>query len=272
MSIELGILSTHVPRICHEEAAPEFQRPLVNGLHQAAKIIEDVQPDVVVIASTHWQSTFHHFVDGTLTHEGILTSVEDPVMVSNVPYRYPGEPLLSKQLVEMGQEEGLPIFNVDDPTYIWDYGTVVPLRYLVPNADIPVIDLSISMAASLEESYQWGQLIGKTLGESDKKAVFIASGALSHNLVRGPEKMPTLSEQSLDNQMIQYMTEGNLKAAWEMLPQYSKTAGVESGGRHLAMLFGILEGTYRGELHGYAQSSGSGNVVMTFQEIKSLIN
>ncbi|EPR28144.1 3,4-dihydroxyphenylacetate 2,3-dioxygenase, partial [Geobacillus sp. WSUCF1] len=55
------------------------------------------------------------------------------------------------------------------PTYIWDYGTVVPLRYLAPNEDIAVISLSVTWAANLEETYTWGQVIGKVLRESKKK-------------------------------------------------------------------------------------------------------
>jgi 3,4-dihydroxyphenylacetate 2,3-dioxygenase len=41
----------------------------------------------------------------------------------------------------------------------------------------------MTWAASLEETYAWGQQIGKVLRESDKRASFISSGALSYNAV-----------------------------------------------------------------------------------------
>ena len=53
--------------------------------------------------------------------------------------------------------------------FVWDYGTVVPLRYLVPNEDIPVMNLSVTLAANLEETYKWGQEIAKVLQETEKK-------------------------------------------------------------------------------------------------------
>ncbi len=264
MSLELGMIAAHVPRICHEDKVADFQRPLTKALHDARAQIEAVKPDVVVIISCHFVATFHHYVDATARHKGILTAMECPDMISDVPYDYPGDLELGKKMVEAGKNAGLPAVLIDDPTYAWDYGTVVPLRYLVPNQDIPIISLSVCWAASLDETYQWGQLIGKELRESGKRAVFISSGALSHNLVRGPDRMPTLSEQALDNQFVDYVMNKDFEAAKGMLPQYARIAGVESGGRHIAALLGVLGEQYSPKYWGYAQSSGSGNVVMTF--------
>ncbi|SFE40429.1 3,4-dihydroxyphenylacetate 2,3-dioxygenase [Bacillus sp. OV194] len=265
MTIELGMLVPHTPRMCHEDQAPKFLNEIIEGMHQVARVIEDVKPDVIVMISCHWLSSFKHFVDATPEHKGVLTAFECPELISDVRYRYPGDEDLSTQLVEAGIEAGLPIVKVNDPTYVWDYGTVVPLRYLVPNGDIPVIDLSVTWAASLEETYVWGQQVGKVLRESDKRVIFASSGALAHNLVRGPEAMPTLSELALDRQFIDYLQQSDLSSAWNMLPQYAKNAGVESGGRHLAMLLGVLEGNHKSDYYGYGQSSGSGNVIMTFE-------
>jgi 3,4-dihydroxyphenylacetate 2,3-dioxygenase len=264
MPLSLGILAAHVPRICHEDKAPDFQRALVNGMHQAAAAIREVKADVIVLMSCHFAATFHHYVNVAPHHKGVLTAVECPDLISNVPYSYPGDQELANQLVEAGKSAGLPVIGFYEPTYIWDYGTVVPLRYLVPKEDIPVVDLSICWASSLDESYLWGQQIGKVLRSSDKRAVFVSSGALSHNLVRGPEKMPTLSEQAMDNQFIEYLVNGEYSLAREMLTQYSRIAGVESGGRHLATLLGVLDSRYQATFLGYAQSSGSGNAVITF--------
>lgn len=264
MTIELGMLVPHTPRMCHEERAPEFQKDLVRAMHEVAKVIENVNPHVVVLISCHWASSFHHFVDATPHHKGILTALECPELISNVPYEYPGDEQLGSRLVEAGQEAGLPVVKVNDPTYVWDYGTVVPLRYLIPKGDIPVIDLSVTWAANLEETYFWGQQVGNVLRESEKRTVFVSSGALSHNLLRGPHLMPSIAEQALDNQFLEYLNRNDLQSAWKMLPQYARAAGVESGGRHLAMLLGVLQGSYTSKYYAYGQSSASANVVMTF--------
>jgi 3,4-dihydroxyphenylacetate 2,3-dioxygenase len=264
MSLELGMIVAHVPRICHEDKVADFQKPLTEAMHKVSDILFSVKPDVAISISTHFVATFHHYVNATPRHKGILTAVECPDLISDVAYDYPGDLDLANQMVEAGKKEGLPIVGVNDPTYIWDYGTLVPFRYLVPKENLPIIDLSICQAASLDETYQWGEVVGKVLRKSNKRAVFISSGALAHNLVRGPDKMPTKSEQALDNQFIEYVMNGDYNSAREMLPQYSKIAGVEAGGRHLAMLLGVLGEEFKAQYHGYAQSSGSGNAVMTF--------
>lgn len=264
MSLNMALLAAHVPSMCHEANVPDFQRELVKGMKKMKDRIEEMMTEAIVLMSCHFPGTFHHYVDATPRHRGILTSVEAPDLISDVPYDFPGDEQLANQLVEAGVQAGLPIVGFNDPTYIWDYGTVVPLRYLTPEADIPVVSLSVCWAASLEESWEWGKVIGTVLRKSEKRTVFISSGALSHNLVRGRHHMPTRSEQAMDNQFIEYLMNSDLSAAREMLNQYSRIAGVESGGRHLAALLGVLEPNQRAEFWGYGQSSGSANAIISF--------
>lgn len=264
MTIELSMLVPHVPSICHEDQVPDFQRDMVLGMKQVSKEIDRIKPDVIVLVSCHWPSTFFHYVDSTPSHEGILTAFEAPDLIKNVSYHFPGDHGLANELVKAGQEAGLQVQGVNDPYYVWDYGSVVPLRYLTPNEDIPVINLSVTLAASLEETYKWGQIIKKTLIESDKKIVFVSSGALSHNLVRGRHNKPTVSEHALDKQFIQCVMEQNYQEAYQMLHQYARLAGVESGGRHLAILLSMLEKDAKPTYMADGQSSGSWNALITF--------
>jgi 3,4-dihydroxyphenylacetate 2,3-dioxygenase len=264
MSLEMALLAAHVPSICHEQNVPDFQQELVKGLKLMRDRIKELQTDVIVLMSCHFPATFHHYVDATARHSGILTAIECPDLISDVPYDYPGDEELARKLVTAGNEAGLPIVELNDPTYIWDYGTVVPLRYMVPNQDISIISLSVCWASSLEESYQWGVQIGHVLRESEKRAVFVSSGALSHNLVRGRHHTPSRSEQAMDNQFIEYLMNGDYASAREMLNQYARIAGIESGGRHLAALLGVLDDKQRAEFWGYGQSSGSANAIISF--------
>lgn len=272
MTIELSMLVPHVPSICHEDQAPEFQQDMVSAMKDVAKQIVKINPDVVVLVSCHWPSTFFHYVDCTPVHKGILTAFEAPDLIKDVPYHWPGDQELGNQLVNAGEEAGLMVQGVNDPYYIWDYGSVVPLRYLVPNEDIPVINLSVTLAASLEETNKWGQIIAKVLRDSEKRVVFVSSGALSHRLVRGRHHKPTASEHALDKQFIEYVMNKDFRSAYEMLPQYASLAAVESGGRHLAMLFSMIEDGCEPLYLADGQSSGSWNALITFgkKEITSV--
>lgn len=268
MSIELSMVVPHVPSICHEEKAPDFQRGIIEAMKKVSQQIDEIKPDVIVLISCHWQTTFDHYVNCNPVHQGSVTAHEAANLIGNVPYNYQGDPELAEQIVKAGREAGIPVEGVRDVTFEWDYGTLVPLRYLVPNEDIPIVNISVTLCASLEETNRLGQVIANILKESDKKAVFVASGALAHNLVRGRHHMPTLSEHALNKEFVDLVMKKDFAKAYEMLPQFSALAKVESGGRHLAMLFALLDEECTPVYYADAQSSGSWNPVITFEPAK----
>ena len=91
----------------------------------------------------------------------------------------------------------------------------------------------------------------------------IASGALSHTLVRGPERWPSDECQALNRKFIELVTQGKGGEIKSFFPGFVKDAEVEMGGRHLAVLLGATGGLFRGKLHAYGPSSGSGNAVVS---------
>jgi len=266
MSIELSVLAPHVASIFDEEQAPEYQQKLIASMKQVSRQVCELNPDVIVLVSCHWESAFSHFVDCTPVHKGILTGFEEPDLIHDVPYNYPGDQDLAYKLVRAGQVAGIPVQGVNDPYFVWDSGTLVPLRYLVPNGDISVINLSVTLAADLEETYKWGQIIASVIRENGKKAVFISSGSLSHNIVRGRQNMPTLSEQAMNSQFLQLLMKKEYEVAFDMLPQYASLAKVESGGRHLAMLLAVIEPGSEPVYLAEGKSSASWNAVVTFSK------
>jgi 3,4-dihydroxyphenylacetate 2,3-dioxygenase len=267
MTIEFSMIVPHVPSMCHEDQVPDFQMDMASSMKVVAKQIKEINPDVIVLVSCHWPSTFFHYVDCTPVHKGILTAFEAPDLIKDLPYNYLGDEVLANKLVKAGEEAGLQVQGVNDPYYLWDYGSVVPLRYLNPDEEIPVINLSVTLAASIEETYKWGQQIAKVLQETSKRVVFISSGALSHNLVRGRHNKPTITEHAMDKQFLEFVMKKDYQSAYDMLPEYARLARVESGGRHLAMLLSMLDEECKPTFYADGQSSGSWNVLITFQKV-----
>lgn len=110
MSIELAALVPHTPRMCFEDKTPDFQKELVKGMKRLSGIIERIQPDAVVLISCHWTSSFDHLIDAAPDHQGVLTALECPNLISDVPYSYPGDTELALQLAEAGAKRGFPSF------------------------------------------------------------------------------------------------------------------------------------------------------------------
>jgi len=232
-------------------------------MHGLGAEIERLRPDALVQVSTHWVTTFHHYVLGHKRHRGVLTASEAPDIIAGVPYDFPGDPELAGAIVAKGKERGIPAIFSAAEHFVLDYGTVNPVRYIAPRYDIPVVPVSTCLLADLEECTRWGAAIAEAIEESSKRVVFIASGALSHVLVRGPEKWPTEELQRLDYKFIELATQGRAQELQSFLPLFAREVEAEMGGRHLATLVGATGGSFRGRLHAYGPSSGSGQVALS---------
>ncbi len=266
-------LSVHTPRYCTIEAAfegkvaSEVFRPVRDGLVVQGREVARARLDVMVVNSCHLVTTFPTVVDGTPRHRGVLTAQEAPEIIHGVAYDYPGDYELAADIVARGRAAGLQSVLANDVHYPLDYGTVMPMVcYLDRAQTLPMVPVSVCLAADLEESFQWGRHIAQAARESAKRVCFVASGSVSHKLVRGPEKGPKPEDEELDHRLAKMLAAGECRQAWEWLPEFARDAQPEMGGRHLAMMLGaVLESKQRftAAVHAYGPSSGSGNYVIS---------
>jgi 4,5-DOPA dioxygenase extradiol len=100
-----------------------------------------------------------------------------PAALFAVQYPAPGDPELAAQVVELLQAEGLPAQL--DSQRPFDHGTWVPLSLMYPQADIPVVQLSLP--SRLGPALQ--TRIGHALASLREQGVLlIGSGSITHNL------------------------------------------------------------------------------------------
>ena len=266
-------LSVHTPRYCTYDAAfanrlahPDFQA-VRDGLVEQGHHVAGLAPDVIVINSCHLITTFPTVVDGTPRHRGVLTAQEAPELIHGVAYDFPGDFTLAAALIERGGSQGLQCVLANDVHYPLDYGTVMPLVCYLDRAQrIPVVPVSVCLVASLDECFAWGRFVAETAGLLGRRAAFVASGSVSHKLVRGPEQWPAAADQELDRRLAALLADGRYDELWRWLPEYADGAEPEMGGRHLAMMLGALLGSgtrFAATVHAYGPSSGSGNYVIS---------
>jgi 3,4-dihydroxyphenylacetate 2,3-dioxygenase len=266
-----GILAAsivaHVPTLSRAEITPDFQAPLVEGERRlGAALRRSLKPDLWVIASTHWVSTFNWFATCQPVHEGVCVADEAPDLIPGAAYRYRGDPDFAAALIDEWKKLELPAVRNDSPHYGWDYGTWVPLSHLDPGAEVAVVGVPVVLMADHGECLRAGAAIHAAAARLKRRAVFIASTALSHALVRGRHHWPTPERIEADRHFIAQLKRGEIAAATAEFGDYSRSVVAEMGGRVLATLLGVagamaadglrLEGRQYGE---YAQSSGSGN-------------
>lgn len=267
-----ALISPHTPRMGSEAGAPAFLRGVIAGSHAAGEELRGARPDLIVLQSAHWFSTFNGYATCQPLHEGICVASEATDMIPGSPYKRPGDREFALALVEECAMLGIPMRPNESPHYRWDYGTWVPLHYLDPEQRIPVVVLSSCLLASLEECLAVGGAVRAVAERLGRRTVFVGSTALAHQLVRGPGVWPAESQQQKDREFIAALVEGRITAAKLMLHDYAREVVAEAGGRVLATTLGCLDDkagqVYAGRVHGsYGPSSGSGNVNITVRPV-----
>ena len=127
-----SVVAPHTPRIGIEKNAPEFQRGLIQGLKDMGEALRAQKPDLFVLLSSHWVSTFNWYATSHQQHQGICIADEAPDLIPGVEYTRQGDPAFARELASRLSQNDVPCALNDSPHFNWDYGTFVPLQYLDP--------------------------------------------------------------------------------------------------------------------------------------------
>ena len=98
------------------------------------------RPKAIVIATAHWLAQ-KPTVGGAAQPETIHDFYGFPRELFEIRYPAPGAPAVAAQVMQLLEHAGLS--PTLDATHGLDHGAWVPLRLLYPQADIPVVPISI---------------------------------------------------------------------------------------------------------------------------------
>ena len=240
-------LTVHTPRYCTFEAAFEGRvaseafRGVRDGLVAQGADVAEARLDALVVNSCHLVSTFPTVVDGTPAMPGCsrprrprrsstACATTSRATTSWPPPWWPA-----------ARARGISACSPVDVHYPLDYGTVMPVVCYLDRAQrLPVVPISVCLQNDLDECFAWGRHLGAVAAASGKRVGFVASGSLSHKLVRGPERWPSPGDQELDHRFAGMLADGEYDKLWQWLPDFCETAQAEMGGRHLAMMLGVI--------------------------------
>jgi 4,5-DOPA dioxygenase extradiol len=134
------------------------------------------KPRAIVIVSAHWESQ-ELLVNGNPQPETWHDFGGFPPELFAVQYPAPGLPELAAQVVELLAASGLPA-RIDSKRPM-DHGAWVPLSLMYPQADIPVVQ--VSLPTRLGPALQ--TRVGRALASLREQGVLvIGSGSITHNL------------------------------------------------------------------------------------------
>lgn len=168
---------TSFPSVFISHGAPTFAiEPGLAGAQLRALALALGKPKGIVIVSPHWMTRGVEITAGTR-----LETIHDfggfPPALYDIRYAAPGSPALAARAAQLLQPHSpTPFLNV---TRGLDHGAWVPLLHMYPDADVPVVQVSLPFASSAAQAWALGQALSP-LG--DEGVLVIGSGSLTHNL------------------------------------------------------------------------------------------
>ncbi len=134
------------------------------------------KPRAVLVISGHWEE--ERFTVMSAERPGMMYDFSGfPAHTYTVQYRAPGDPALARRVRQLLEGAGLPAAL--DPARGFDHGTYAPLAVMYPEADVPVVQLSLQASLGPAEHLAAGRAL---LPLRDEGVLIVASGLSWHNL------------------------------------------------------------------------------------------
>ncbi|HEY0333031.1 MAG TPA: class III extradiol ring-cleavage dioxygenase [Stenotrophomonas sp.] len=149
------------------------------GVRLAELARELPRPRAIVVASAHWLSQAPA-VGADPRPQTVHDFGGFPPALYEVRYPAPGDPALAVQVAELLRAAGLnPSL---DASRGLDHGVWVPLRLLQPEADVPVVPLSIQPRHGPAQAFALGRALASLRQQG---VLLLGSGSITHNLHDG---------------------------------------------------------------------------------------
>jgi aromatic ring-opening dioxygenase catalytic subunit (LigB family) len=177
---------SHAPGITGraERADPAARDRFYAALERLRQALEAARPDaLVVVAAEHFANFFMNnmpaFALGMADHyEG---PIEDERFLRIARRRVPGYRDLSERLIRRVMEE-VDVAYAEE--WLLDHGIAVPLSFLTPRFDLPIIPANINCQgpplAPLHRAYAFGRALRAAADAVPERIALIGTGGLSH--------------------------------------------------------------------------------------------
>jgi len=181
----LGVCS-HGPGITArtETANPQQYARLQAGYTRMRQALEANRPEaLVVIAAEHFANFFMNnmpaFAIGMAdSYEG---PIEDEAFLRIKRTTVPGDKALSKKLIE-GVMQTVDVAYAEE--WKFDHGISVPLNFLTPNYDLPIIPANINCQGPpltpLKRAWAFGEALRAAADALPQRIALVATGGISH--------------------------------------------------------------------------------------------
>ena len=193
------------------------------------------KPRAIVIVSAHWESN-ELLVSGNPQPETWHDFGGFPQALFDVQYPAPGNPQLAAEVVERLKSDGLTArIDAERP---FDHGVWVPLSLMYPQADIPVVQVSLPTRGGPALQTRVGHALASL---REHGVLLIGSGSITHNLREldwhaGPESVEPWA-QAFRDWMIEKLAANDETALHDYRQQAPNAVRNHPSDEHLLPLY-----------------------------------
>ncbi len=177
----------------------------------------DQKPRAILVVSAHWETP--EFTVMTQERPGLLFDYYGfPEHTYQLTYPAPGAPDVAQRIQALLGEQGISVRTDGERNF--DHGVFVPFRLIYPDADIPVLQISLKNDLDPETHLRLGRALAPLRNEG---ILIVGSGMSYHNLREffGGRSAGEVSE-SFDRWLTHSVTELSGEARSEALNNWSK--------------------------------------------------
>ena len=179
-------------------------------------------PRAVLVASAH-SLTREPVLLAAAQHQAVYDFGGFDPRLNQLRYDGPGAPALAQRVAQLLADAGLPVHTLDQGGL--DHGIWTPLRFMFPNADLPVLPLAWPPQWSPQQLFQLGQALAPLTEEG---VLIVGSGSITHNLGRvfpggglHPPEAPATPESTAFRD---WFAQQSAQANWPALLNYRSLA------------------------------------------------
>ena len=236
----------------------------IDAYRAAARQAAEWDPEVLIITSPHtvMYTDYFHISPGKGA-SGDMSAFGAPQ--TRLEARYDGE--LRDEVIRQAEAANIRAGTLGERDPALDHGTFLPLYFLQEmGINCPILRIGLSGFSPLEH-YRLGQCIAKSVDKLGRRAVFVASGDLSHKLRDDGPYGYAPEGPVFDRRVTRAMADGDFLQFLTMDPGLCDRAA-ECGLRSFQIMAGALDGlAVDAKLLSHEATTGVGYGVATFTVI-----
>ena len=240
MSILAAFMVPHPPMIVPEVGRGSEKQILetTRAYEQVADEVAALKPEVLIITSPHsvMYADYFHISPGSGA-TGSFRQFRAPGISFSEQY----DMTLVRRICSLAELEDFPAGTLGERDEALDHGTMVPLWFIRQKYKTgKIVRIGLS-GLPLNEHYRLGQIIARAVKDTDRRAVIIASGDLSHKLQEyGPYGFAKEGPE-YDRRIMDVCGRGAFGELFDFEESFCEKAA-ECGHRSFVIMAGALDG------------------------------